>query len=97
MLRWGFCVTHAQRQTITQEGEYTVVIDSDLSDGSLTYERDGNGHETRYASDCAGRLTSTIDAIGHAESRSYYLDGKLEDYAYPEEKIKEAMKDLPKV
>ncbi len=35
--RWGFCVTHAQRQTITQEGEYTVVIDSDLRDGSLTY------------------------------------------------------------
>ena len=28
---------------------------------------------------------------------NYYLDGKLEDYAYPEEKIKEAMKDLPKV
>ncbi len=35
--RWGFCVTHAQRQAITQEGEYTVVIDSDLRDGSLTY------------------------------------------------------------
>ena len=35
--RWGFCVTHNQRQTITQEGEYTVVIDSDLRDGSLTY------------------------------------------------------------
>ncbi|MEW5829214.1 MAG: DUF4910 domain-containing protein [Chloroflexota bacterium] len=35
--RWGFCVTHNQRQAITQEGEYTVVIDSDLRDGSLTY------------------------------------------------------------
>jgi tryptophan synthase beta chain len=26
-----------------------------------------------------------------------YFDGKLEDYAYPEAKIKEAMKTLPKV
>ncbi len=36
---------------------------------------------------------------GHFDMASYdnYLDGKLEDYAYPEEKIKEAMKNLPKV
>ena len=35
--RWGFCVSHEQRQQITQEGEYTVVIDSELKDGHLTY------------------------------------------------------------
>ncbi len=36
---------------------------------------------------------------GHFDLASYdaYLNGKLEDYAYPEEKIKEALKDLPKV
>ena len=36
---------------------------------------------------------------GHFDMASYdnYLDGKLEDFAYPEEKIKEAMKNLPKV
>ena len=36
---------------------------------------------------------------GHFDMAAYdqYLDGKLEDYAYPEEKIKEAMKNLPKV
>jgi tryptophan synthase beta chain len=36
---------------------------------------------------------------GHVDMTAYdnYLDGKLVDYAYPEEKIKEAMKNLPKV
>jgi aminopeptidase-like protein len=35
--RWGFCVTHQQREQITREGEYTVVIESELKDGYLTY------------------------------------------------------------
>ncbi|MBT9143696.1 MAG: putative polysaccharide biosynthesis protein with aminopeptidase-like domain protein [Dehalococcoidia bacterium] len=35
--RWGFCITHRRRQMITKEGEYTVVIDSELKDGYLTY------------------------------------------------------------
>jgi len=38
-----------------------------------------------------------LSGHGHFDMGSYdaYLDGKLEDYAYPEEKIKEAMKRLP--
>ncbi len=32
---WGFCLSHNQRLALT-EGQYEVVIDSDLSDGSLT-------------------------------------------------------------
>lgn len=35
--RWGFCVSQRQRDQIAEEGEYTVCIDSDLKDGSLTY------------------------------------------------------------
>ena len=35
--RWGFCVTEKQRATIDMEGAYTVVIDSELKDGHLTY------------------------------------------------------------
>ncbi|NLE09961.1 MAG: TrpB-like pyridoxal phosphate-dependent enzyme, partial [Actinobacteria bacterium] len=40
-----------------------------------------------------------LSGHGHFDMASYdnYLDGKLEDFAYPEEKIKEAMKTLPKV
>jgi aminopeptidase-like protein len=34
--RWGFCLTQRQRDSLV-EGAYHVVIDSDLSDGSLTY------------------------------------------------------------
>ena len=36
---------------------------------------------------------------GHFDLASYerYMSGQLEDYAYPEEKIQEALKDLPKV
>lgn len=33
--RWGFCIADAERRTLP-EGEYEVVIDTDLIDGSLT-------------------------------------------------------------
>jgi aminopeptidase-like protein len=35
--RWGFCVTHRQREQIKKEGKYTVVIKSELKNGHLTY------------------------------------------------------------
>jgi len=36
---------------------------------------------------------------GHFDLAAYdaYLSGKLEDYEYPEEKVKEALKHLPQV
>jgi aminopeptidase-like protein len=33
---WGFCLTHRQLEAM-EDGEYEVVIDSSLEDGSLTY------------------------------------------------------------
>lgn len=40
-----------------------------------------------------------LSGHGHLDLAAYdnYLEGRLEDYAYPEEKIKEAMKNLPKI
>ncbi len=34
---WGFCLTYNQFKQLKKEGTYKVVIDSNLSDGSLTY------------------------------------------------------------
>ncbi len=34
--RWGFCMSHRQRESL-QEGEYHVIIRSELFDGHLTY------------------------------------------------------------
>jgi aminopeptidase-like protein len=34
--RWGFCLTHNQRETLS-DGFYRVFIDSDISDGFLNY------------------------------------------------------------
>ncbi|GAH13691.1 unnamed protein product, partial [marine sediment metagenome] len=36
---------------------------------------------------------------GHVDMAAYeaYFAGKLKDYAYPQEKIEEALKELPKV
>jgi aminopeptidase-like protein len=34
--RWGFCLTHKQRNNL-KEGIYRVVVDSDLKEGFLTY------------------------------------------------------------
>jgi predicted alternative tryptophan synthase beta-subunit len=47
----------------------------------------------------AKTILFNLSGHGHFDMGSYdnYLDGKLEDYAYPEEKIKEAMKNLPKI
>src|SRR5262245_22592923 len=44
---WGFCVAHRDLERM-QDGEYEVVIDSDLRPGSLTYAEcriPGEGHE----------------------------------------------------
>jgi aminopeptidase-like protein len=32
---WGFCLTHEQRQALTQKGKYKVFIDSELKEGSV--------------------------------------------------------------
>ncbi|MGB0165825.1 MAG: DUF4910 domain-containing protein [Luteibaculum sp.] len=34
---WGFCLTQNQYNQLPREGEYTVLIDSELKNGSLTY------------------------------------------------------------
>lgn len=34
---WGFCLTYDEYKTLPQKGEYEVVINSSLTEGSLTY------------------------------------------------------------
>jgi aminopeptidase-like protein len=34
---WGFCISHKELESLPKDGIYQVYIDSDLSDGSLTY------------------------------------------------------------
>lgn len=34
---WGFCISQREREQLPKSGEYTVVIDSSLKSGSLTY------------------------------------------------------------
>lgn len=34
---WGFCLSHEQWKSLPQHGEYTVLIDSELKDGHLTW------------------------------------------------------------
>lgn len=35
--KWGFCITHRQREQLPEDGMYRVKIDSTLEAGSLTY------------------------------------------------------------
>ena len=35
--RWGFCISHNEFLGLPKEGEFTVVVDSELSNGHLTY------------------------------------------------------------
>jgi aminopeptidase-like protein len=35
--RWGFCISHNEFLGLSKEGEFTVVVDSELSNGHLTY------------------------------------------------------------
>ncbi len=47
-----------------------------------------------------GKATGTSDkSIEFFDLAAYerYLEGKLEDYEYPEEKIKEALREVPEV
>ena len=44
-------------------------------------------------------IAFNLSGHGHFDLAAYesFLAGKLEDYAYPEEKVQEALKDLPQV
>ena len=56
--RWGFCLSHKQKTRLT-EGDYRVVIDSELRDGSLTYGELVHPR-CRRSRKCSSRPTSAI-------------------------------------
>ncbi|MDQ2969083.1 MAG: TrpB-like pyridoxal-phosphate dependent enzyme, partial [Actinomycetota bacterium] len=47
----------------------------------------------------AKTIAFNLSGHGHFDLGAYerYLNGELEDYEYPEEKVREALADLPKV
>ena len=105
-------VSHAHQlglieaQAVMQTEVFSAGVSFSRSEGILPAPE--SNHAIAVVKDIAEECKRTGDSKtilfnlsghGHFDMAAYddYLDGKLEDYAYPEEKIKEAMKDLPKV
>lgn len=105
-------VSHAHQlglieaESVMQTEAFSAGVDFAQSEGIIPAPE--SNHAVAMVKKLADECTQSGDAKtilfnmsghGHFDMGSYdsYLDGKLEDFAYPEEKIKEAMKRLPKI
>ena len=108
----GPMVSHAyhlglmEAQTVTQTEAFAAAVSFARSEGVIAAPESSHAIAAtkRLADECtqsgdAKTILFNLSGHGYFDMPSYdaYLDGKLEDYAYPEEKIKEAMKKLPNV
>ena len=106
----GPMVSHAyhlglmEAQTVTQTEAFAAAVSFARSEGVIAAPESSHAIAAtkRLADECtqsgdAKTILFNLSGHGYFDMASYdaYLDGKLEDYAYPEEKIKEAMKKLP--
>ncbi|MGI5940253.1 MAG: TrpB-like pyridoxal phosphate-dependent enzyme [Thermoleophilia bacterium] len=73
------------------------IIPAPESSHALAVVRD-LAEECRQSGD-AKTILFNMSGHGHVDMAAYdnYLEGKLEDYEHPEERIKEAMKSLPRI
>lgn len=84
---WGFCVSHNQLQAMA-EGEYEVVIDSTLDDGSLTYGEAYVAGDTEneilvFAHTCHPSLCNdNLSGVALATYLAKYLNGRNLRYSY---------------
>ena len=106
----GPMVSHAyhlglmEAQTVTQTEAFAAAVSFARSEGVIAAPESSHAIAAtkRLADECtqsgdAKTILFNLSGHGYFDMPSYdaYLDGEPEDYAYPEEKIKEAMKKLP--
>jgi tryptophan synthase beta chain len=95
-----------EAQSVMQTDVFTAGVSFARSEGIIPAPESNHAIAAvkQLAEECkqsgdAKTILFNLSGHGHFDMGAYdaYLDGKLEDYAYPEEKIKEAMKNLPKI
>lgn len=95
-----------EAQSVMQTDVFTAGVSFARSEGIIPAPESNHAIAVvkQLAEDCRQSgdeqtILFNLSGHGHFDMAAYdnFLDGKLEDYAYPEEKIKEAMKRLPKI
>jgi tryptophan synthase beta chain len=95
-----------EAQSVMQNEAFAAAVSFAQSEGTIPAPETSHALASvrQLAEECkrtgeAKNILFNFSGHGHFDMGAYdaYLGGKLEDYAYPEEKIKEAIKNLPKV
>ena len=95
-----------EAESVVQTEAFSAAVDFARCEGTIPAPETSHALAAvkRLADECtrtgeAKNILFNFSGHGHFDMGAYdaYLGGKLEDYAYPEDKIKEAMKSLPKI
>jgi tryptophan synthase beta chain len=106
MLSHAYHLGLVEAQSVMQNDVFTAGVSFARSEGIIAAPESCHAIAAvrQLAEECkqsgdAKNILFNLSGHGHFDMAAYdnYFDGKLEDYAYPEEKIKEAMKNLPKI
>jgi tryptophan synthase beta chain len=106
MLSHAYHLGLVEAQSVMQTDVFTAGVSFARSEGIIAAPESCHAIAAvrQLAEECkqsgdAKNILFNLSGHGHFDMAAYdnYFDGKLEDYAYPEEKIKEAMKNLPKI
>ena len=95
-----------EAQSVLQTEAFSAAVDFARCEGTIPAPETSHALAAvkRLADECkttgeAKNILFNFSGHGHFDMAAYdaYLGGKLVDYAYPEEKVKEAMKNLPQI